>query len=349
MRVVEAPKGAIAASDQLSAILIVMPMLRRQSKWAVIVRTSEKARDIANGAWVDKTLPFMKGVALCSLNRPAQAASCFEQAIELDPAFHPAYLEFDKAMTLLGKFDRCRQMAQRLVDHGGHWVSCWQRPDHFLSDPPVASRPWHDPGDFGVVSLLERHFAVIKAELEAVDAAGVTWGSVGSSHRGNENSAHDAHLVAQGEWKEVVLLGDTEKCASAARRCPETARLLGSCPEVAECAALQLGESLFSKLTPGTHLRPHCGPSNMRLTAHLALVVPEGCEITCGGETRAWEEGKCLVFDDSYEHEVRHRGGAPRTVLLVNFWHPDIPRERWAPLMRELQRKDGPKSQGPVT
>lgn len=34
-----------------------------------------------------------------------------------------------------------------------------------------------------------------------------------------------------------------------------------------------------------------------------------------------------MVFDDSFEHEVLHEGDEARTVLLVNFWHPDVPPE----------------------
>ena len=40
------------------------------------------------------------------------------------------------------------------------------------------------------------------------------------------------------------------------------------------------------------------------------------------------QEGKCLVFDDSFEHEVWHRGASRRVVLLLNIWHPDITQEQ---------------------
>ena len=35
-------------------------------------------------------------------------------------------------------------------------------------------------------------------------------------------------------------------------------------------------------------------------------------------------QGQCLVFDDSFEHEVSHNGQEARVVLMFNFWHPDI-------------------------
>ena len=45
-----------------------------------------------------------------------------------------------------------------------------------------------------------------------------------------------------------------------------------------------------------------------------------------GDERRSWSEGKCLVFDDSYPHEVRHIAGGPRVVLAMDAWHPALER-----------------------
>jgi len=35
-----------------------------------------------------------------------------------------------------------------------------------------------------------------------------------------------------------------------------------------------------------------------------------------------WEEGKCFVFDDTYEHEVRNDTPEHRVVLLVHVERP---------------------------
>jgi len=340
LAVAEAPAGSVSLGDHLTAILIVMPLLKKQCLWAPIVKISDKARALANGAWPEHTLPWVKGIALNNLNRSAQAIESFEQAIDMNPGFWQAYVEFDKSVTVLRDFERCRRMAQRLVDHGGHWVNSWQRPDHFLTDKVIPSMPWYDAQTIELARTLEENFSVIKAELMALHReADNRWGKVGSADRGNENSTHDADLVSSGEWQEIVLLGDTAKCADNCLRCPETTRILRGLPHALECANMQLGESLLSRLKPGTQLRPHCGPTNMRLTCHLGLEVPDGCEITCGGETRTWEEGRCIVFDDSFEHEVRHSGSELRTVLLVNFWHPALTPDRWEALIQQLRGK----------
>lgn len=44
---------------------------------------------------------------------------------------------------------------------------------------------------------------------------------------------------------------------------------------------------------------------------------------------RTWEEGKALIIDDSFDHEVWHNGSTFRLILIVDFWHPDLtPQQR---------------------
>ncbi|KAH3748882.1 hypothetical protein DPMN_183371 [Dreissena polymorpha] len=76
---------------------------------------------------------------------------------------------------------------------------------------------------------------------------------------------------------------------------------------------------------PGVHVWPHTGPTNCRIRAHLGPKVPQGPRIRVGNETRTWKEGKFIIFDDSFEHEVWHDGIDFRLVLIVDFWHPEIP------------------------
>ena len=74
-------------------------------------------------------------------------------------------------------------------------------------------------------------------------------------------------------------------------------------------------------------INPHYAPTNLRLTAHLGLKVPSGagCRIRVGREWRGWKQGKVLLFDDSFEHEVENLGTAEaRVVLLIRFFHPGL-------------------------
>lgn len=90
-------------------------------------------------------------------------------------------------------------------------------------------------------------------------------------------------------------------------------------------------EVFFSRLAPGTHIPPHHGVANHRITVHLPLIVPEGCAIRVGTHTHAWEEGRLFAFDDSFEHEAWNRGARERVVLIFESFHPDLtPLERRA-------------------
>jgi len=90
--------------------------------------------------------------------------------------------------------------------------------------------------------------------------------------------------------------------------CPETAKALESIPRFRTTFAC------FSALNPGTGLGKHFGPSNGILRCHLAVHIPEPDKttITVCDETRHWEEGKVMIFDDSFEHQVSHKGSKTR-------------------------------------
>jgi aspartate beta-hydroxylase len=98
---------------------------------------------------------------------------------------------------------------------------------------------------------------------------------------------------------------------------------------------LPKGSIEISTLLPGSHIKPHCGPTNHRLRIHLGLVIPKKsksndddgrpmCSLVVGGEARTWEQDDVLVFDDSFEHEVWNNASSPRTVLIFDLWHPEL-------------------------
>jgi aspartate beta-hydroxylase len=79
---------------------------------------------------------------------------------------------------------------------------------------------------------------------------------------------------------------------------------------------------MFSVLTPGTHILPHRGVTNSRLVVHLPLIVPDDCAIVVGGETHVWQEGRVMIFDDTFEHEAWNRSAQTRGVLILDVWNP---------------------------
>jgi aspartate beta-hydroxylase len=103
-------------------------------------------------------------------------------------------------------------------------------------------------------------------------------------------------------------------------RCPRTAEVLKRAPQ---CDVPGHGPTaFFSILEPGTHIPPHSGVTNTRLTVHLPLIVPPDCAFRVGSETREWSAGEAWVFDDTIEHEAWNRSDAPRAVLIFDIWNP---------------------------
>lgn len=123
------------------------------------------------------------------------------------------------------------------------------------------------------------------------------------------------HHLHGGGWTVFGLQAFGQRVEENMALCPETARLVSAVPGLTTAG--------FSRLAPGTHIRPHVGYTDAVLRCHLGLVVPaEGCALRVGEETRPWEEGRCLVFDDTVEHEAWNRSSSDRIVLLLDFLRP---------------------------
>jgi beta-hydroxylase len=83
--------------------------------------------------------------------------------------------------------------------------------------------------------------------------------------------------------------------------------------------------AFFSILAPGKHLPPHRGPWKGVLRLHLGLLIPEPaemCAIRVGSQTRHWEEGRVMIFDDTFEHEAWNRTDGVRVILFVDIMRP---------------------------
>ncbi len=117
-----------------------------------------------------------------------------------------------------------------------------------------------------------------------------------------------------GGWGVYGLIAFSKRIEPALRSCPQTARLLEQIPGLTTAG--------FSKLAAGAHIQPHIGWVRTVYRAHLGLVTPEHCAIRVGSEVRPWQAGKCLIFDDTEEHEAWNRSAQNRIVLLFDFLRP---------------------------
>jgi aspartate beta-hydroxylase len=122
------------------------------------------------------------------------------------------------------------------------------------------------------------------------------------------------------QWSAYYLLKDGSRVNSHLARCPRTAALLQATP-LADIPG-HAPTAFFSMLRPRTRIPPHTGVTNTRLVCHLPLVIPAGCGFRVGSETRHWELGKALVFDDTIEHEAWNDSEEPRYILIIDLWNP---------------------------
>uniref|UniRef100_A0A674APY7 Aspartate beta-hydroxylase n=1 Tax=Salmo trutta TaxID=8032 RepID=A0A674APY7_SALTR len=194
----------------------------------------------------------------------------------------------------------------------GHFASVWQRSLYNVDG--LKAQPWWTPKDTGYMDLvktLERNWRIIRDEAQSVMDK-----TTGLFVPEEEN------LREKGEWGQFTLWQQGKKAGESCRSVPKTCGLLERYPEATGC---KRGQIKFSVMQPGTHVWPHTGPTNCRLRMHLGLVIPKtGCKIRCTNDTRAWEEGKVLIFDDSFEHEVWQDADSYRLIFIVDVWHPEL-------------------------
>ncbi len=179
--------------------------------------------------------------------------------------------------------------------------------DCFYLFPGLRAQPWHDPAEYPWVAALENSFAEIKHEFLTQYQGGL-----------NRHPESD-ELARTGAWNTYTFYRMAEGFTEHLDNCPATAAALAQVPGIENA-----GMAYFSAMAPGTTVKPHCGFVNARIRCHLGLVVPEGCWMRVGSERRSWTEGSCLVFDDSFEHEVQIGQDGYRAVLLLDAWHPDL-------------------------
>jgi aspartyl/asparaginyl beta-hydroxylase (cupin superfamily) len=135
-------------------------------------------------------------------------------------------------------------------------------------------------------------------------------------------------------WTVYGLYAFGQRIEAAIERCPRTAAAVAAIPGLTTAG--------FSRLAPGAHIAPHVGWVTTVYRAHLGLIVPDGCTLRVGGDTRSWREGDVLIFDDTTEHEAWNRAVHARTVLLFDFVRPgseQLPLDEPPPEVRELIRR----------
>lgn len=175
--------------------------------------------------------------------------------------------------------------------------------------------PLYDPQRWSFPAVLEAACPAIRGELLALAAEAFV--DAPDSLTTVENGYDERGWL----WCGLATAGGP---AARLSDCPATAAALAAVPGLVNAG--------FSKFRPGTHLYPHRGELPGVLRCHLPLLVPKGrVGMRFGDVQCTWTSGRCLVFDDGFEHEAWNHGDGDRVILLVTFRKPAPPDPGSAP------------------
>jgi beta-hydroxylase len=175
----------------------------------------------------------------------------------------------------------------------------------------VGDLPVFDNSDFPWTKMLEEHWQEIRKELEAVLELHAMLPSL------QDIQQEQKVLNQDDKWRTFFLYGFGKKATLNCQTCPVTTELLEQIPDMTT--------AFFSVLSPHKHIPAHKGIYKGIIRSHLGLIIPGkpgDCVMRVETDQIHWQEGKVVVFDDTYDHEVWNHTGEIRVVLLVDVVRP---------------------------
>lgn len=196
----------------------------------------------------------------------------------------------------------------------------YQQPSAYYF-PGLPQRQYYEREEFDWAPAVEAAAGDMLAELNAALAEEVPFRPYLQARE--DRPSYDFHgLLNNPDWSTLYLWENGGPLAENVARFPRTFAAMQRVPLPHITA--RAPSILFSLLKPGARIEAHNGMINTRLICHLPLIVPPGCGFRVGNETRQWEVGKLLIFDDTIEHEAWNGSGEDRVVLIFDIWRPEL-------------------------
>jgi ornithine lipid ester-linked acyl 2-hydroxylase len=182
---------------------------------------------------------------------------------------------------------------------------------YFARQSLVPNDPILNAALFPWATEIESNWQAIRAELETI-----------LQHRDQlpvfQDISPDQYGISPDDkWRIFAFYGFSYRSEYNCRLCPQTARLLDRVPGIEN--------AFFSILAPSKTIPSHRGVTKGLIRCHLGLRVPpepERCFMDVGDVRCKWQEGRVLIFDDTYPHAVSNETDQERVVLLFDFWRP---------------------------
>mmetsp|Transcript_27390 Transcript_27390/g.49388 ORF Transcript_27390/g.49388 Transcript_27390/m.49388 type:complete len:423 (-) Transcript_27390:113-1381(-) len=183
-----------------------------------------------------------------------------------------------------------------------------------------ATEPFLDPNQLGLCKQLSENYEVITKEYEALLEERF-------DSKGKDRFQSVTSMNYDAGWKTMVLFYNGHRIKDFPYHlCPVTTRIMESVPLAGRIAG-------FNRQQPESGIPLHSDGNNMWLTCQMGMNVPPpitneagdkvpSAHIRVGPDTRHWEEGQCLLYDTTYEHETFNAHPAEeRVVLHVDFFN----------------------------
>ena len=175
----------------------------------------------------------------------------------------------------------------------------------------LGNKVFFDNEDFPITKVLEDKYPIIKGELEKMQDR------LNDFAPFQEISPDQIYISNDDKWKMFFLKAGKVKFERNCQEFPETMKIIDS--------EKNLVSAYFSVIGPRKMLMPHEGPWCGVLRIHLGLQIPtegKGCTLVVNQQEYRWEEGKAVVFDDTYEHIAVNMTDKDRIVLFLDYMRP---------------------------
>ncbi len=187
--------------------------------------------------------------------------------------------------------------------------------DSRISDPPVLDPAARFPA---AQRFVEAWPALRDEALRLAE-------NIGQIPRFHELMAEQADISANDDrdWRMFVLKAYGVPIHANLSQCPALAALLESTPDVLTAT--------LSFLAPHKHIPLHRGPFRGVLRFYLGLAVPTTAAgqadtvLMIDGSAHRIRAGECLLWDDTFAHEVWNHSDAVRIALLLDVRRRNMP------------------------
>lgn len=191
-----------------------------------------------------------------------------------------------------------------------------QKMSEFLY-PGITQKPWYYPHDNGILNLVSNK---LQQGFKDIENEWLAYVSSGCNIVSRFNASNLFTSLKEDDWKAYLLWKEGNFTQVGLSHFPRTVDILSNF----EPFLYPFGHIEFYVMKAGVALPPHTDNINTSLTCHLAIAIPENCDISVGGETQGWIKGQTLFFDDSFEHEAWNKSQEDRVVLSLDLYHPEL-------------------------